>query len=244
MAIKKQVLLQVIIGLSAGALGIINFNQGYKSIIVFMNDHNVILTKEAVFDRVFVNTDFINLDYMEGNQVFHFISPFMYYVLAIFWGSFFYLLLKKNYHQLIYSRTNTKKNALKKLMGPFVVNIICFVGVYVGTIFLLIYFKDSLAFRDMLSMLKQSVFFSISSIFISTGLTFLMCFLYLRFNEMIALLIIFMSIILLFFVDLNWKAVSIVFVGEDIYHLGGIIIGIILTIVSYLFLMNTKYEVG
>src|SRR5690625_4048493 len=129
MAIKKQVLLQVIIGLSAVALGFINFNQGYKSILVYMNDHNVILTKEAVFDRVFLNTDFINLDYMEGNQVFHFISPFMYYVLAIFWGSFFYLSLKKNYHQLIYSRTNTKKNSLKKLMGPFIVNIICFVGV-------------------------------------------------------------------------------------------------------------------
>lgn len=243
MAIKNRIVLNFLIILSAFSLGFINYKQGYKNIITYMNDNDIILTKEAVFNRIFVNTDFVNLDYMEGNHVFHLISPFTCYVLTIFWGSFFYLVLKKNYHQLIYSRVNTKQEAFKKLMGPFVQNIFLFVVIYVGSIFLFIYFNDVLAFHDMPKVIKQSVFFSISSIFISIGLNLLMFFIYLKYNETIALLVVFISIIFLFIVNLNWNTVSIVFIGEDTYHLGGIIMGAILIILSYLFLRNVKYEV-
>lgn len=244
MAIKNRILIDFLIVLSALSLGFINFKQGYKNIITYMNDNAIILTKEAVFDRIFVNTDFVNLEYMEGNQVFHFISPFTYYVLTIFWGSFFYLLLKKNYHQLVYSRINTKQEAFQKVMGSFVRNITLFVVAYVVSIFLFIYFNDVLAFQEMQKVINHIIFFSISSILISIGLTLLMFFLYLKYNEVIALLVIFISILFLFIVDLNWKTVSIVFIGEDTYHLGGIIVGSILIILSYLLLRNVKYEVG
>ena len=157
---KKQITIILIIVLSALLLGFINFKQGYQNIITYMNDHDVVLTKEAVFDRIFVNTDFIKLEYMEGNSVFHFISPFTYYMLAIFWGSFFYLLLKKNYHQLIYSRIGTKQEALKILRGPYVQSIVLFVVMYMTFIFLFIYFIDVLAFQDIPQFIKRSSLFS------------------------------------------------------------------------------------
>ncbi|GIP64627.1 hypothetical protein J32TS6_31820 [Virgibacillus pantothenticus] len=243
MAIKNRIKLSIIIISSAFLLGFINFKQGYKNIITYMNDYQVVLTKEAVFDRIFVNTDFAKLEYMEGNNVFHFISPFTCYMLAIFWGSFSYLLLKKNYHPFIYSRINTKQEALKKLRGPYVQNVVLFVGVYVATIFLFIYLNDVLVYQDMLKFIKRIIFLTISSILISIGLSSLMFYVYLKWNEIIALLVIFISILCLFIVDLNWKTISIVFIGDDTYFVGGIITGFVLIFLSHLLLKNVKYEI-
>lgn len=243
MAIKNRIVLSIIIILSAFLLGFINFMQGYKNIITYMNDFNVFLTKEAVFDRIFVNTDFVQLEYMEGNSVLHFISPFTCYMFAIFWGSFYYLILKKNYHQFIYSRINTKQEALKILRGPYVQNVVLFVVMYVTSIFMFTYFNDVLVYEDMLQIIKRSVFLAISSTLISIGLSLLMFYVYLKFNETIALLAIFIWILFLFILDLNWKAVSIVFIGDDTYFVGGIITGIVLIILSHLFLKNVKYEI-
>ncbi|MBD8007617.1 hypothetical protein [Bacillus norwichensis] len=243
MVIKNKIRLSIIIISSALLLGFINFKQGYKNIITYMNDYNVVLAKEAVFDRIFVNTDFAKLEYMEGNSVFHFISPFTFYILAIFWGSFYYLLLKKNYHQLIYSRINTKHEALKILRGPYVQNVILFVVMYVASIFLFIYLNDVLVFQDMWHFIRRSVFLAISSLLITIGLSSLMFYIYLKCNETIALLVIFISILFLFIVDLNWKTVSIVFIGNDTYFVGGIITGSVLIFLSHLFLKNVKYEI-
>ncbi|MBO1004549.1 hypothetical protein ACFSKI_21885 [Pseudogracilibacillus auburnensis] len=243
MAIKNRIILSIIIISSAILLGFINFKQGYKNIVTYMNDYHVVLTKEAVFDRIFVNTDFVKLEYMEGNSVFHFISPFTCYMLAIFWGSFYYLLLNKNYHQFIYSRIKNKQEALKIVRGPYVQNVVLFIVMYVATIYLFIYFNDVLVYQDMLKFIKRSVFLTVSSILLSIGLSSLMFYVYIKWNEIMALLVIFISILFLFIVDLNWKMISIVFIGDDTYFVGGIIIGFVLIFLSHLFLKNVKYEI-
>lgn len=243
MIIKNRAKLYVAIISTALFLGFINFKQGYKSIITYMNDNDVMLTKEAVFDRVFINTDFASIDYMEGKNVLHFISPFTFYMLAIFWGGFYYLLLKKDYHQLIYSRINSKQEALKIIRGPYIQNIILFVGTYVVSVFLFIYFNDFLGYIDMTKILKQSLFWVISSVLICIGLTLLMFNIYLRFSEITALLVTIITILLLFIIDLNWSKGSLVFIGEDLYFISGIISGIVLITISHLLLKNIKYEI-
>ena len=70
-----------------------------------------------------------------------------------------------------------------------------------------------------------------------------MFFVYLKFSEVIALLVTFISIIFLFMVDLNWEIVSIVFIGKDTYFIGGIVAGFVLILLSYLLLRYVKYEI-
>lgn len=243
MAIKHRIKLIIVIILSALLLGFMNFKQGYKNIVTYMHDHHVVLTKEAVFDRIFVNIDFVTHDYMEGNSVFHLISPFTCYMLAIFWGSFYYLILKKNYHQMIFSRIKTKQEALKILRGPYVQNVVLFVVMYVASIFIFIYLDDVLIYQDIRPFIKKSVFLSISTILICIGLSSFMFYIYLKFNETIALLITFISILFLFIVNLNLKVISIVFIGDDSFFVGGIITGFILILLSHVMLKNVKYEV-
>lgn len=242
MVIKNRIKLYFLNMSTAIFLGYINFKQGYKSIITYMNDYSVVLTKEAVFDRIFVNTGFDKLDYMEGNNVFHFISPFTFYMAAIFWGALYYFILKKNYHQLIYARVNSKQKALKIIRGPYVHNIALFVTTYIMSIILFIHFSSDLDYIDQIQMIKQSSFLAISSVLICVGITLLIFHIYLKYSEVIALLVAFISIILLFVIDLNWNTTNIVFIGDDSYFIGGAVIGIILILIAHLILKNAKYE--
>lgn len=71
---------------------------------------------------------------------------------------------------------------------------------------------------------------------ICVGITLLIFHIYLKYSEVITLLVAFISIILLFVIDLNWHTTNIVFIGDDSYFIGGAVIGIILILIAHLIL--------
>ena len=77
---------------------------------------------------------------------------------------------------------------------------------------------------------------------IGAYITLLIFHIYLKYSEVIALLVAFISIIILFVIDLNWNTTNIVFIGDDSYFIGGAVIGIILILIAHLILKNAKYE--
>lgn len=240
---KKNILIKLTVVFSAIILGYINFRQGYKSIVAFMKDNNIILYKEAVFNRIFVNTDFVNLEYMEGNSLFHFISPFSFYALSVFWGSCSYLMIKKSYHQFLFSRTKLQKESLKIIRGNYIKMITLFNSLYVLSILFFIYFSELLIEHNFFKLLVVSFTLIISSTLISIGISSISFYFYLKYDESISQLITLTSIMFIFILDLKWDRMSVVFIDQDKYFLGGISIGIGLILISYFLNKNIKYEI-
>ena len=240
---KKNILIKLTVVFSAIILGYINFRQGYKSIVTFMKDNNIILYKEAVFNRIFVNTDFVNLEYMEGNSLFHFISPFSFYALSVFWGSCSYLMTKKSYHQFLFSRTELQKESLKIIRGNYIKMIALFNSLYVLSILFFIYFSELLIEHHFIKLLMMSFILIISSTLISMGISSISFYFYLKYDESISQLITLISIMFIFILDLKWDRMSVVFIDQDKYFLGGISIGIGLILISYFLNKNIKYEI-
>lgn len=240
---KNTIFTRMMIIVSALILGYINFRQGYKSILIFMKDNNIILSKEAIFNRIFINTDFVYLEYMEGNSLFHFISPFIFYVISIFWGSFSYLKVKKNYHQFLHSRTKLQKQSLRILRGSYIKVIVLFNTVYIFTILFLIYFSQLNFEHRFIDLIKVSGMMILSSTLISIGISSISFYFYLKYEESISLLVTFILIISIFIVNLKMSKISVVFIGQDAYFTGGIIIGLALILISLALINKVKYEV-
>lgn len=229
--------------ISSVLLAFINYIQGYQNIIIYMSDYNKLLSGEAILDRIFVNKDFDQNEHMEGNSVLHFISPYTFYLVSIFWGSISFFMIKKTYHQFVFSRVKLQRDALRIIRGPYILNVTLFVLIYVGSIFMFIFLNDVLEFDYPKQIIRQFLFFIIASTLISLGLSSIMFYLYLRFQETIALLIVFLLISALFIMDLQLKNISLVFISKDSYFFGGMIVGICLIILSHLLLRNLKYKI-
>lgn len=229
--------------ISSVLLAFINYIQGYQNIIIYMSDYNKLLSAEAILDRIFVNKDFDQNEHMEGNSVLHFISPYTFYLVSIFWGSISFIMIKKTYHQLVFSRVKLQRDALRIIRGPYILNVTLFVLIYVGSIFMFIFLNDVLEFDYPEQIIRQFLFFIIASTLISLGLSSIMFYLYLRFQETIALLIVFILISALFIMDLQLKNISLVFISKDSYFFGGMIVGIFLIILSHVLLRNLKYKI-
>ncbi|KUF29642.1 MULTISPECIES: hypothetical protein [Lysinibacillus] len=244
MEAKGKLIKYGVIILSALTLGYINFKQGFQKIIIYMDDYDVILPKEAVFDRIFININFSMYEYMEGNSPFHYIGPFMFYLLAIFWGAYHFLLLKKGYYQFVFLRAHTKKEAFRFIKGSYIKNSIVFIFVYYVSIFGFIYTINSLEFLDVQTLLLKMIFLALTSVLLVIGLTQLMFCIYLKFNEVIALFVMFIGILCLFAINLNINGLSLVFIGEDPFFKSGITLGVLIIVVSKIMLRNAKYEIG
>lgn len=240
---NKSFLVKLIIVSSAVGLGYINFKQGYKSIITFMKDNNIILFNEAVFNRIFINTDFIQLEYMEGNSLFHFISPFIFYSLSIFWGSCSFLMIKKNYHQFVHSRTRFQKESLKIIRGNYIIMTALFNFAYVLSVLFFIYFSELSFNNNFIELLTISLMIMLSSTLISIGISSLSFYFYLKYDEVFSQLFNFIVILSIFIVDIKWDNVSIVFIDSDKYFIGGILTGIGLIIISLFLNKTIKYEI-
>ncbi|CAH0296029.1 hypothetical protein SRABI96_04429 [Peribacillus sp. Bi96] len=243
MAIKNNLILLLTVMISSVLLAFINYIQGYQNIIIYMSDYNKLLSAEAILDRIFVNKDFDQNEHMEGNSVLHFISPYTFYLVSIFWGSISFIMIKKTYHQLVFSRVKLQRDALRIIRGPYILNVTLFVLIYVGSIFMFIFLNDVLEFDYPEQIIRQFLFFIIASTLISLGLSSIMFYLYLRFQETIALLIVFILISALFIMDLQLKNISLVFISKDSYFFGGMIVGIFLIILSHVLLRNLKYKI-
>lgn len=244
MAIKNYPILLLTVLISSVSLACINYIQGYQHIIIYMNDYNESLPAEAILDRIFVNKAFNQIEHMEGNSVLHFISPYTFYAASIFWGSISFLMIKKAYHPFVFSRINLQREALKIIRGRYILPVTLFVFIYVSSIFTFVFVHGALEFEYPASIIRQFLFFGIASILISLGLSSILFYHYLKFQETMALLTVFILISILFIIDLQLKTFSIVFISGDAYFVGGMIAGICLMILSHFLLRNLKYKIA
>ncbi|WP_057911518.1 hypothetical protein [Peribacillus muralis] len=244
MAIKNYPILLLTVLISSVSLAFINYIQGYQHIMIYMSDYNESLQAEAILDRIYVNKDFNQIEHMEGNSVLHFISPYTFFLASIFWGSISFLMVKKTYHPFVFSRVKLQREALRIIRGPYILHVTLFVFIYVASIITFVFVNGELEFDDPGSIIKQFLFFIFASTLISLGLSSIMFYLYLKFQETIALLIVFILISVLFIMDLQLKKISVVFISGDAYFVGGMIVGICLMILSHLLLRNLKYKIA
>lgn len=96
----------------------------------------------------------------------------------------------------------------------------------------------------MQTLLLKMIFLALTSVLLVIGLTQLMFCIYLKFNEVIALFVMFIGILCLFAINLNINGLSLVFIGEDPFFKSGITLGVLIIVVSKIMLRNAKYEIG
>lgn len=154
-----------IISMLAIIISYLNYKQGFKAIQVYSSDRQIDLGYLEIFDRIFINLNFSQLEYMEGNSPFHYIGPFLFFLCVIFVGSYPFLALKKTYFQFIYVRSNHKLKALLYMLQGFLSRITVFVIVYAISMLGWLFQNNLSAITSNTEILMKITFFFDSSFF-------------------------------------------------------------------------------
>lgn len=232
-----------IISMLAIVISYLNYKQGFKAIQVFSSDRQIDLGYLEIFDRIFINLNFSQLEYMEGNSPFHYIGPFLFFLCVIFVGSYPFLALKKTYFQFIYVRSNHKLKALLYMLQGFLSRITVFVIVYAISMLGWLFQNNISAITSNTEILMKITFFSIAAIFISSALTILLLFLYINWDEIIAIVGVLLALFTVFVINVSFPNSSIVFIGQDHYFSTGIVTGLTLVVLSFTAVYKTKYKI-
>jgi hypothetical protein len=233
----------IIVGMLAVLISYLNYKQGFKAIQTFSSDRQIDLGYTAIFDRIFINLDFIQLEYMEGNSPFHYIGPFLFFLSVICVGSYPFLALKKSYFQFIYVRATNKSRAILYMLHGFLVRITLFVGVYALSILVWLFQNDPSAIVDYKELVLKISFFSIAAIFISSSFTILFLFFYIKWDEIVAVIGVLFAVFTIFVTNVSFPESSIVFLGQDSYFSAGMITGLLLLVFSCVAIYMTKYKI-
>lgn len=232
-----------IISMLAIIISYLNYKQGFKAIQVYSSDRQIDLGYLEIFDRIFINLNFSQLEYMEGNSPFHYIGPFLFFLCVIFVGSYPFLALKKTYFQFIYVRSNHKLKALLYMLQGFLSRITVFVIVYAISMLGWLFQNNLSAITSNTEILMKITFFSIAAIFISSALTILLLFLYIKWDEIIAIVGVLLALFTVFVINVSFPNSSIVFIGQDHYFSTGIVTGLTLVVLSFTAVYKTKYKI-
>lgn len=221
----------------------INFLHGINAIKTYAKDNNLVLGPEEVFNRVFINLDFVNIEYMEGNNPIHYTGPFIFFLATILIGSYTFLTLKKPYYQFLFTRARTKQYGVALILKGYFFRVTLFTGIYISGVILMIFHKNLSTLIESPTIIRQSIGFFLASTLISAGLTLTLYSLFTKFDEVKSIVVVIIILFITFGANIQFPHLSIVFLGEDEYFKGGIFVGGILLFVSYFVSRVTKFEI-
>lgn len=236
----KSYILPIFLGVLSSLLIYI---QTVQKIEEYSNNTNTVVFKETILNRLFVVTDFTKYEYMEGNQIYHYLGPFFMYFLAIYLSESTFLNKSKKYLQFIAARVNTQNNLTYTITRNIYIRPLIFLLVYNLTILVLTTYNNYSIEYDYKQLLMQSIYHIITQYFIVIGISSISSLIYLKWNGVFALTFSLLLLSFLIMIDVYTSSINLLFYDESFIKVEGILFGILLFTSTYIIFYLTRIEI-
>lgn len=233
-----------LISLTGIGLSYLNYYQIIRQLNYYRGDYRVDLPKRAIFNRLFIHTDFYGIDYMGGKNVMQLVSPFIFFLTAVVVGSFFFLSMEKNYYQYVLIRSENKKKGYRWIRRYGSVKVVVFSLVFHLSLFTLVSYGNNYPYAESLRMFNQSfVKLSLAHTLLLLGLWYLGFCLYLKVTSLGYLFGMSGVITSLFIINMSFPKASLIFIDwQDNYSISSVL-GMCLIVLSYFWEKKLDYEI-
>lgn len=236
----KSYLLPILLGFISSNL---TYIQVLKKIEEFSYNTDTAIFKEMILNRLFVVTDFDKYEFMEGNQIYHYLGPFFMYFLAVYLSESSYLDKSKEYLQFIASRATTQDKFIMTITKNIYLRPLIFLLSYNGMIFLLLCINDYPLEHNYTHLILKICSHIVLQYFIVIGISFFFSFIYLKLNGVLALIFSLLLLNVLIMIDVTISSANLLFYDDSFLKIEGIIFGGILFILTSFIFRITRIEI-
>jgi len=207
-------------------LGAMTYMIAYKKLLIYAKDNQIVLWKEYLINKIFIYPDYINYPYLEGGSAFDLIPPFLFYLMVMMVGAFFFFSVNKNFFQYCSVRVKNIQQLIAIIQKKAILRMLLFSGSYYGTILCLIVFgntwKQESYFQQII---RPGLLLFVANSILLIGLWKLLFYSYLRFTELSFVLLTACTLWLLLLFNNHYPAISLFFLWSDSFWYLRVIIG-------------------